>query len=68
MYFGFCWEGRWEGNKIEHLSQYLSLCQDGWGMDKSGVYALSTEPGNMDSAQQTYLSQQILSQLTNREF
>lgn len=30
-------------------------------MAKSGIYALSTEPGNMDSAQQTYLSQQILS-------
>lgn len=36
-------------------------------MDKSGVYALSTELGNMDSAQQTHQCQQILSQLTNSE-
>lgn len=67
MFFGFCWEGGWEENETEHLSQYLSLCQDGWGMDKSGVYALSTELGNMDSAQQTHQCQQILSQLTNSE-
>lgn len=33
-------------------------------MDKSGIYALSTELGNMDSAQHTHQSQQILSQLT----
>lgn len=36
-------------------------------MDKFGVYASSTELGNMDSAQQTHQSQQILSQLTNSE-
>lgn len=59
-------EGTRVKEMVEHLSvQYLYLCQDGWEIDKSHVFALSTELSHMDCAQQTHQIQETHTQLTN---